>query len=293
MPHEGDERGGSAAAAVLTASNDVRRLTSMPGAISMQDQAMRQPLTFLGLQQWTNSFRRRRRTAKAKPSSDASPPLAPGTELEEFVIDKVLGSGGFGVTYLARDTSLDAWRAIKEYLPHECGKRSDDGTVGPQSKRDAKEYQWGLTRFQEEAKLLAKFDHRHLVRVYRAFPAQGTAYLVMEYVAGRSLQAKIRVDGLLEDDVVRTLLLDITEGLATVHKEGLLHRDIKPENVMLRPDGTPVLIDFGAARRVRRSRPVTAVVTPGYSPLEQYSDKLERQGRGLISTPWAPLRTGR
>ena len=104
----------------------------------------------------------------------------------------------------------------------------------------------------------------------------------MEYVAGRSLKAKIQADGLLGDNVVRILLLGITEGLAAVHGQGLLHRDIKPENVMLRPDGTPVLIDFGAARQVKRSR-LTAIVSPGYSPIEQYSDKRERQG------PWTDI----
>ena len=242
----------------------------------MRNEVMRQPLTS-GLRQWMSQGGRRR-TAKARVLPGAGQPLAAGAELEEFVIDKVLGVGGFGVTYLARDTSLDVWRAVKEYLPQECGKRWDDGTVGPQSEQDAKEYQWGLTRFMEEAKILAKFDHRHLVRVYRAFPARGTAYLVMEYVPGRSLKAKIEADGLLGDVGARTLLLAITEGLVAVHAAGLLHRDIKPENVMLRPEGTPVLIDFGAARQVRHSRSVTAVVSAGYSPIEQYSGNRERQG---------------
>ena len=221
--------------------------------------------------------------AAAKPSPGYA--LTPGTRLQEFVIERVLGAGGFGLTYLARDASLDAWRAVKEYLPREWGVRRAEGVVRPRTERDAEDYQWGLERFLKEARLLAQFDHRHIIRVYRVFEAHGTAYLVMEYVDGRSLKDAIAsMGGVMPDDAVRPILLSLTDGLAVVHEAGLLHRDIKPDNVMLRPDGMPVLIDFGSARQVmgRGSQPLTRILTPRYAPIEQYSPQ-GRQG------PWTDI----
>ena len=207
--------------------------------------------------------------------TDSGDALAPGTRLEEFEIERVLGAGGFGVTYLARDVSLDAWRAVKEYLPRDWGTRQRDGAIGPRTGADAEDYQWGLTRFLDEARILAKFDHPHLVRVYRVFEAWGTAYMVTEYVEGQTLSAALRASGPWSERQVRELLDALTDGLSAVHVAGLLHRDIKPGNVMVRPDGTPVLIDFGSARQAmgRQSRSVTAVLTPGYAPIEQYSPR--------------------
>ena len=205
--------------------------------------------------------------------TDAGDGLAAGTRLGELEIERVLGAGGFGVTYLARDLSLDTWRAVKEYLPRDWGTRRQDGTIGPRTGQDTDDYQWGLERFLEEARILARFDHRHLVRVHRVFEARGTAYMVTEYVEGRTLAAEAAEAGPLPEARVREVLDALTDGLAEVHAAGLLHRDIKPGNVMVRPDGTVVLIDFGAARQAmgRHSRSVTAVLTPGYAPIEQYS----------------------
>ena len=111
--------------------------------------------------------------------------------------------------------------------------------------------------------------------MYRVFEAAGTAYMVTEYVEGETLAAGLKESGPWPEPQVRELLDALTEGLSAVHGEGLLHRDIKPGNVMVRPDGTPVLIDFGAARQAmgRQSRSVTAVLTPGYAPIEQYSPR--------------------
>ena len=205
--------------------------------------------------------------------TEAGEALRPGTRLDEFEIERVLGAGGFGVTYLARDLSLDAWRAVKEYLPRDWGTRRQDGTIGPRTGGDTDDYTWGLERFLDEARILARFDHRHLVRVYRVFEARGTAYMVTEYVEGRTLAAEVEAEGSLAEARVREVLLALTDGLLAVHAAGLLHRDIKPGNVMVRPDGSQVLIDFGAARQAigRHSRSVTAVLTPGYAPIEQYS----------------------
>ena len=220
---------------------------------------------------------------------DESDDLTAGTRLEDFEIERELGAGGFGVTYLARDVRLGRRVAVKEYLPRDWGTRRRDGTVGPRSQSDAENYAWGLARFLEEAQVLARFDHPNVVRVHRVFEARRTAYLVTEYVEGRngrawSLADELKAAGTLPEARVRALLEALTSGLEPVHAVDLVHRDIKPANVMLRADGSPVLIDFGAARQLmgRHSRSVTSVLTPGYAPIEQYSTK-GRQG------PWTDI----
>ena len=212
--------------------------------------------------------------------------LAEGTRLEEFEIvgEDPLGSGGFGVTYLAHDTSLKRQVAIKEYLPHDWGARVPDGGVGPRSAAHEKNYEWGLERFLEEAQVLAGLHHAHVVQVYRVIEKWGTAYMVTEYVGGGSLASALASEGPWREARVLALLDALTAGLARVHAKGLIHRDIKPANVMLREDGSPVLIDFGAARQAvgGRSGLLTAVLTPGYAPFEQYNTK-GRQG------PWTDV----
>ena len=206
--------------------------------------------------------------------TDYGDELAPGTRLEEFEIERTLGTGGFGVTYLAWDRSLDRRVAIKEYLPRDWGSRRADGSVGPRATSDVQDYQWGLDRFLAEARILAQLEHPHIVRAHRVISAaHGTAYMVMEYVEGQSLREELATEGTLSEARVRHILRALTAGLEPVHAKGLLHRDIKPANVMLRiKDDTPVLIDFGAARQVigQQSRSVTSVLTPGYAPIELY-----------------------
>ncbi|SEH07857.1 serine/threonine protein kinase [Candidatus Venteria ishoeyi] len=201
--------------------------------------------------------------------------------LNDYRILSILGHGGFGITYLAEDTQLQTQVAIKEYLPNELAVRSEGETVQPKSSADTKNYAWGLERFIQEARTLAQFNHPNIIRILRFFKANNTAYFVMEYAQGRSLGEALSMESSVSEVELKLLLPPLLDGLATVHKAGVLHRDIKPANIYLRDrDNSPVLLDFGAARYElgSRSRSVTSVVTPGYAPFEQYQSSAARQG---------------
>ncbi len=199
--------------------------------------------------------------------------LPSGTRVEEFEFRQVLGHGGFGITYRGWDAVLQKTVAIKEYMPAGTAIRERDLSVQPQSTEDEKDYEWGLGRFLDEARMLARFDHPGIVRVQRFFEAHGTAYIAMEYLEGRTLASVYEDEKVLGEERLRGLLAPVLDALEQVHAADFLHRDIKPGNVMLRDGGAPVLIDFGAARAAlaMRSRNMTAIVTPGFSPIEQYS----------------------
>ncbi len=211
--------------------------------------------------------------------------LPEGTRLMEYEIHRVLGKpGGFGVTYLALDTNLDHQVAIKEYLPVEFALRMADGQIAVRSEEDAAAFDWGRRCFLNEARLLARFNHPNVVQVHRLFEANGTAYIVMDYVRGRSLAEELRGTVIAGQARLEALLLPLLDGLQNVHATGVLHRDLKPENILLRDDHTPVLIDFGAARGElgSHSRSMLNVLTAGYAPVEQYS---QRGNQG----PWSDI----
>jgi hypothetical protein len=199
--------------------------------------------------------------------------LPSGYQLQEYTLKSVLGHGGFGITYLAADNNLGKDVAIKEYLPTEFAVRRDDSRVQPRSTADNNDYEWGLDRFMKEAQTLGLFRHPNIVPVYRAFKENGTAYMVMEYQQGQSLAELFRKHRteFTEEDLLN-LVIPLLDGLAVVHRAGYLHRDLKPGNIFIREDGSPVLLDFGAARNAvgRKSKNLTSIVTPGYAPLEQY-----------------------
>ena len=212
--------------------------------------------------------------------------LPPGTRFEEYRLDVVLGAGGFGITYRAYDAHLDKFVAIKEYLPGEFATRTEASTVVPHSNTDAQDYHWGLTRFLDEARTLARFDHPHLNKVHRFFESNGTAYMVLEYIQGETLADRLSREPCLEEAALQRLLEEVLSGLAVVHEAGYVHRDIKPGNLMLREeDGSAVVLDFGAARQAvgQRSKPITSILTPGYAPIEQYDSKADDVG------PWSDI----
>lgn len=199
--------------------------------------------------------------------------LPPGTMLGDYRLDAVIGHGGFGITYRAFDSQLAKVVAIKEYLPVEFAVRDGENVVA-RGARFADDFAWGRERFLDEARALARFRHPHIVPVMRFLVANGTAYTVMEFEDGRSVAEMLREPGRrLPSDEVRRLAEGLLLGLGAVHAQGFLHRDIKPSNVIVRRDGVPILIDFGAARQAmgKRTRTMTSVLTPQYAPIEQFA----------------------
>jgi serine/threonine protein kinase len=217
-------------------------------------------------------------------TSDNVQALPVGTLLGDYRLDSVIGHGGFGITYRAFDSQLAKVVAIKEYLPIEFAVRQGDKVVS-RSTRSAEDFAWGRERFLDEARALARFRHPHIVPVLRFLTANGTAYTVMEFEDGRSLGEMLGHSGRrLPPDEVRRLAEGVLLGLGAVHAQGFLHRDIKPSNIIIRRDGVPILIDFGAARQAMgdRTRTLTSVLTPQYAPIEQYTAE-GKQG------PWSDI----
>ena len=205
--------------------------------------------------------------------------LPAGSRLEEYEFLSVLGSGGFGVTYKGFDHLLGKTVAIKEYLPNDLAVRAEREQVLPKSPADQTDFDWGLERFLEEARALAQFDHPNIIRVHRFFQANGTGYIVMDYAEGETLSELLERERVLSASRLKALLYPLLDGLEAMHRMNFLHRDIKPSNVIiLKKDGSPVIIDFGAARQAinAKSRSVTAIITPGYAPIEQYSTRGEQ-----------------
>ena len=220
-----------------------------------------------------------------------------GYMLHEYQIERVLGQGGFGVTDLAYDVNLRMRVAIKEYLPRDLAVRDDaDGSVHPKSGGAGAKYQKGLERFLLESRTLAAFRHANIVGVTRFFEGNNSAYMVMNYEQGESLDAwmKKRIktrESAPDEKMLKRMFTPLLDGLAKVHAAGFLHRDIKPANIYVRHDdngerdGSLVLLDFGAAREVAGGMTeagLTAIFTPGYSPLEQYY-------RNGSQGPWSDL----
>ncbi len=190
----------------------------------------------------------------------------------KYRIDKVLGQGGFGITYAATQTQLGFKVAVKEMFPG--GTLRQGQTVHPPTGLSAQSWQQAKTDFTAEAKVLARFNHPDIVRVLDLFEEGGTAYMVMELLQGESLQSRIDRLGALPPAEVQQIAVRVTEALKEVHAASLLHRDIKPDNILLEASGRIVLIDFGSARDYHSGQTVrhTRLVTPGYAPLEQYGN---------------------
>ena len=213
--------------------------------------------------------------------------LPPGTRLGEFELLSLLGVGGFGIVYLAFDHALEREVAVKEYMPASLAGRTETMHVSLRSHSDAESFALGLRSFVNEAKLLARFDHPSLLKVHRFWEANGTAYMAMPVLRGRTLK-EIRSDmtGSPDESWMRNILTPLLGAIEKLHSEDVYHRDIAPDNIQIEPDGRPVLLDFGAARRVLsdKSQALTAILKPAYAPIEQYGEAGSvRQG------PWTDI----
>lgn len=202
--------------------------------------------------------------------------LREGTRLAEFEITGVIGQGGFGVVYEAWDPALQRAVAIKEYLPSSLAHRLADGSVVPLSGETQDTFQLGMRSFINEARLLAQFDHPSLLKVYRFWEERGTAYMVMPRYHGQTLrQALEQQAGPPPEAWLLGILDGVSQALEVMHSAQCFHRDVAPDNILLQQDsGLPVVLDFGAARRVitDQSQAVTVILKPGYAPVEQYGD---------------------
>lgn len=204
--------------------------------------------------------------------------LPDGYILNDYRIIRVLGSGGFGIAYLAEDIELSKMFVIKEYLPNDFSFRDQSSkTIYPKDPSQKENYEWGLKEYINEARTIAKFNHPNIVQVVRYFKKNNTAYFVMPYIEGKSLSELLSTGETATEEEIKSIIIPLLEGLQyDVHKNNILHRDIKPSNIYIQDKGNiPILIDFGAARSSlsSHSRSVTSIITPGYSPYEQYQTR--------------------
>ena len=196
-----------------------------------------------------------------------------------YTLGRVLGQGGFGITYIALDNATSKRVAIKEFFPDSMATRTAGNTVSAHTGERGEGFLYGKQCFLEEAKTLATFiGNPNIVRVYRYFEENETAYFVMEYVEGESLKDYLRRHGgKISFEEAKRILIPAMNALAVVHSKGIVHRDVSPDNIIIKKDGSVKLLDFGAARYSigNISRSLDVVLKHGYAPREQYS----RHGR--------------
>lgn len=219
--------------------------------------------------------------------------LPEGTRMAGFELSRVIGRGGFGITYLARHQATGEHYAIKEYLPEDFARRQSSGRVTSRPGHEDS-YRRGRDAFLSEADILKDLpDRKGLVRVRSAFEKYDTAYCVMEYIEGDSLERManrlIRHADLVPEPLLVDLSLAVLWALDALHAEDMIHRDVKPANVMLRRDTTPVVIDFGAARRLTRSADHQTIFTRSYAALEQFPPHMTKFERSFEEGPWSDL----
>lgn len=201
--------------------------------------------------------------------------LQPGTTLQDgkYIIERVLGAGGFGITYYARHTSLDQHYAIKEFfIDGRCVRNTMHHTVNLQG-IGPELFEKYRKKFTEEAQTLAKLDHPNIVRVIDVFEENETSYIVMPFIEGKTLESLVEKNGLLDYGLTVNYIGQIANAVGYIHKRNILHRDIKPDNIMITADNHAILIDFGSAREFiqDKTQHQTSILTKGYAPIEQYS----------------------
>lgn len=210
-----------------------------------------------------------------------------GEILKEYVINGIIGEGGFGIVYAAQDTLLHRNVAIKEYMPAAIANRLSSAQINLRSVRHQQTFDAGMQGFIEEARLLAQFKHPALVEILRFWEANGTAYMVMPHYSGKTLRNLLRQDRNFASEAwLKSILATILDATELLHNNSIYHRDIAPDNIVIQDNGQPVLLDLGSARRViaGMQSALTVVVKPGYAPIEQYTeDTANEQG------PWTDI----
>ena len=206
--------------------------------------------------------------------------LRAGTLLNHrYMVGRVLGQGGFGITYVAYDQNLGSRVAVKEYMPGEMAARPDGKTVSPMAGNREEEFRYGRERFQEEARTLAKFTGQPgIAGATDYFDENGTSYFVMEYVEGISFKTYIANEGgKISIEEALDVMIPVLRALTAVHAEGIIHRDVTPDNIYITKDGNVKLLDFGSARYSLgdKSKSLDVILKVGYAPKEQYT----RRGR--------------
>ena len=211
--------------------------------------------------------------------------LKTGTQLDGYLLEKTLGGGGFSVVYRARQINNNRRVVIKEYFPNKLAQRDRNGQVCARSPETEIRFKRGRKLFFQEASTLATLKHTNIVDVFNFFQANGTVYMVMEYQDGENLQEYLqRYRGGLSERFLRTVFPPLLDGLELIHANDLLHLDIKPGNIHIKRGGQPLLLDFGAVHGFPQSRQEQPgqVISPGFSPIEQYDS------RGYVG-PWTDL----
>ncbi len=211
-------------------------------------------------------------SAHIMPGSENCLPV--GTRLNDFEITGVLGEGGFGIVYIAFDHSLQRNVAIKEYMPGVLAARGDDHSIRVRAERHQETFSVGQKSFINEARFLAQFDHPSLVKVYRFWEQNQTAYTAMQYYDGRTIKDIVTSSPeLINEAWCRKILKQILEALEMLYTMRILHRDVSPDNIIVQDNGDAVLLDFGSARQIigDRTRGLTVILKPGYAPVEQYA----------------------
>lgn len=213
--------------------------------------------------------------------------LVADTMVQEYRVERVLGMGSLGIVYEAENTYFNETVALKEFLPSNLACRKGT-TVSPISSDVQPSYDWALKKFLDEARTLRELchpqAHRNIVRVRQFIELNDTAYMVMDYEQGQPLSELLETQGILTEAELNQILMPLLDGLERIHSASIWHRDIKPSNILIRPDNSPVLIDFGAARHevVGRDPSIMSQYTPGYAAIEQFHDAAE-QG------PWTDI----
>ena len=200
--------------------------------------------------------------------------LALGTRLSDFEVTGILGEGGFGIVYVAFDHSLQRTVAIKEYMPGVLAARGEDDSIRVRSERHQETFNVGLKSFINEARFLAQFDHSSLVKVYRFWEQNQTAYTAMQYYEGQTIKDIVtNTPELVTEAWCRKIMQQILEALEMLYTMHILHRDVSPDNIIVQENGDAVLLDFGSARQIigDRTRGLTVILKPGYAPVEQYA----------------------